>query len=269
MKHIALAALLACTLAPAPALPARVEPPAGAYARLIRTHAPALVTLKFVLEAPAEFGAGEQEMEASGVMVEKDGLVLAANSQFGGMIAMMGGPTPAIKNIRVLIGDDTKGVEATLTARDRELDLAWIRIATPDEAGYAHLDLEASADAGVGDRIHMVSRMGKFFDRAPLVTEAAVGGVTAKPRRLLVPNGFLLQFGMPVFGESGRLVGITVIQSPSEEDQDDSSSGMMGETDSLRGLILPASEVLAATARAKETAAAPTPTPTPTPPPAP
>lgn len=235
------------------------EPPANLYTRLIQEHASALVTLKFVLEAPAEYGGGEQEMESSGVMIEKDGLVLAANSQFGGFFAMMGGVTPAIKNIRVLVGDDTKGVEATLVARDSELDLAWVRISTPPAEGYDHLVLSDSASAGVGERIVMLSKMGKFFDRAPVVTEAAVGGVTSKPRRLLVPNQFLLQFGMPVFSAEGRLVGITVVQSPSSEEEGDSVSTMMGSTDSLRGLILPAEDVLAATRRAKEAADTPSP----------
>lgn len=256
MNRLILAAVLACGLAHAPAPACAAVQPAPAFSRLIEAHAPTLVSLKFVLEAPAEYGGGEQEMESSGVMIEKDGLILAANSQFGGFFAMMGGVTPAIKNIRVMIGDDTKGVEAALVARDTELDLAWVRINSPDAAGYAHLDLSASGSAGVGDRVLMVSRMGKFFDRAPVVTESAIGGVTAKPRKLLVPSGFLLQFGMPVFGADGKLVGITVVQSPSaEEDQADSSSSMMGNTDALRGLILPAAEVLAATARAKETAA--------------
>jgi S1-C subfamily serine protease len=262
LKRILLAAVLAAGPTHLRAL-ASDQPP-NLYTRLIQDHAPALVTLKFVLEAPAEFGGGEQEMESSGLMIEKDGLVLAANSQFGGFFAMMGGVTPAIKNIRVLVGDDSKGVDAALIARDSELDLAWVRINNPDPAGYDHIDLADSGPASLGERIIMVSRMGKYFDRAPIVTEAAVGGITAKPRRLLVPNQFLLQFGMPVFSGDGKLVGITVVQSPSsEEEQSDNVSTMMGSTDSLRGLILPTEEVRIATARAKETAAPTTPTPAP------
>jgi hypothetical protein len=66
-----------------------------------------------------------------------------------------------------------------------------------------------------------------------------------------------------VFNEKGDLLGITTLILPDQEEVMGSSGGMRAAMRGITGgMILPASEVVAATARAKETAAkAPAPTP--------
>lgn len=255
------AAALMCGVLPVASAWAQPEASSagGRYQKIIDAHASALVSVKFVLEAGGEFGGGEQEMDAAGVMIEPGGLVVCSNSSFGGMFAaMMGGGAMSPKNIRVLIGDDTKGVEGKLIARDSELDLAWIQIDKPDPKGYAHVDFSKGAEASLGSPLVALSKMGKFFDRAPVIGSASVGGVTSKPRRLLVPDTFFMTFGTPVFAPDGTPIGLTVVQTPSPEEMEADASGMggMGSMDSFRGLILPGSEIVSATRRAKETAAA-------------
>ena len=176
----------------------------------------------------------------------------------GGMAGRMGmqvNPT----DIKVLQGDDTEGLKGKILARDTELDLCWIKIDDEKAKGksFPAIDLGTSATASLGDRLLIADRMGKFFDRAIIVEEARVGGLTRKPRALVVPVGLpdrrqFATLGMPMFTADGKVVGINILQMPGKEDME--GGGEMGEGNAAV-LILPAAEVLKATVRGKEMAA--------------
>ena len=101
---------------------------AGEYAKLLSDTTPALVTVKFVLKIEGQMGKRESETEITGLMVDPTGLVLCANSKLGlpRIMRSFGSATPT--DIKILIGDDTEGLEAKVMARDTELDLAWVKI---------------------------------------------------------------------------------------------------------------------------------------------
>jgi len=242
--------------------------------KLIDTVAPKLVTVKFILKMEmggqmGDYGMGgeESEQEISGVLIDAKGLVLTSNTQLGGFAemfrGMMGedaGITATPKDVKVLIGDDTEGLKAEVVARDRELDLAWVRIIeTPAAADgkpktFDALDTSRPGSAKVGDKVYVVEKLGKFFDRAPIVIEDRVAGVTKKPRPLFVPMGMLsASMGKPVFTADGALLGMVVMQAP-----DADAGGGFGGFDEMRafsGMILPAGEIAKATERALATAA--------------
>lgn len=240
-----------------------------AYERLVQEREAALVTVKFVLKIKmgGMFGGGgdqESEEEVGGVMIEPGGLVLVANTQLGGFAAMMGrltgGDISAVPtDLRVLIGDDTEGLEAELLARDTELDLAWVRIKDPGEKTFAALDLARSAKPRLGQRLLTIVRLGKYFDRAAVVHELRVAGFTNKPRELIVPSGGGAELGGPVYTADGKLVGVTILQLPEIAESSGSPVGMLSQMSdvegAMTGLILPAEQVLKATKRAKETVA--------------
>lgn len=216
-------------------------------------RSPALVSIKFILDVQGQ----EQEQEVTGVMITADGLVLTSNIPFGGMARLMGAEnTFTPKDIKVLVGDDTQGVEAKLISRDSELSLAWIKIDKAPDSPYAFVDFADNAEAKLGDSLLIVRRMNKFFDRASYVAEARVAGLIAKPRTMIVPsNGFRIQdFGLPVFGSDGKLIGASTILIP---EGDEASGTDLREifSDAPGGLILPAKEVVDATQRALEAAA--------------
>jgi len=270
--------MLLAALIPSPtlaAVPAAVADDAEAeYGRWMAEKAPALVTVKYVLKVKmgGMFGGGDDEetdSEITGVVIDPSGLVLCSNTQLGGVFSMMGqfmgpmaaGMTITPTDIKVLVGDDTEGIEAKLVARDTELDLAWVRISEPGERKFAACDLARSAEAKIGHRLFGVRRMGKYFDRAVTVSECRVGGITKKPRELYVPSGAVSgAAGLPLFNAEGLPVGIVVMQMPDTEGEEANPlsmlGGLLGMQDSFGGLILPAAEVVKATKRALETAAA-------------
>jgi len=223
------------------------------YEKLAADVAPVLVTVKFVLKLGGRFGDSENESEITGMMVDPKGLVLCASSKLG-VPRRFGSATPT--DIKILVGDDTEGLEADVLARDTELDLAWVKIKKPPEKSFLHLDMTKTAEPKLGDALFSVRRMAKFFDRTPTVSDGVLAGRTKKPRDLLVPGGALnIEPGAPVFTSDGAFVGLVVLQLPEDEEMEGNPMAFfaMGR-DLANGLILPAAQVVKATQRAGQIA---------------
>lgn len=238
----------------------------GMYKSLLDRRASVLVTVKFVLKTSMG-GMGDQESdtEVTGVMIDPKGLVLCSDTQLGGfmrmlakMMPMMGGNMNATPtDIKVLIGDDTEGLEAELVARDSELDLAWIRIKDAGDVKFDYLDLTKGASVAIGQRVVAVRRMSKYFGRAATVIEGRITGTTKKPRDLYIPSiEFSMAQGLPIYTEGGKLVGFTITQTPEAEDTGGGFNpmAMLGQMSGIQemmaGLILPAQVAAKATKRA-------------------
>lgn len=236
------------------------------YKALIAKRAPALVTVKFVLKTSmGAMGEQESESEVTGVMIDPNGLVLCSDTQLGGfmrmlarLMPMMGGNINATPtDLKVFVGDDVEGREAELLARDSELDLAWVRIKDPGSEKFDYLDLSQSVSVSAGQKIVSVRRMSKYFGRTPVVLQGRIGGSTTEPRKLYVPPmEFALAQGLPVYTDTGKLIGVTVTQAPDAGDTDAGFnpmamlSQMSNMQETLLGLILPAADVAKATKRA-------------------
>ncbi len=250
---VALFLVAASTLSCAPV--AMGQTTAASYEKLNAERAPAIVTVKFLLKVQNE----EQEEETPGVMIEKGGLVLASNIAFGGLAARFGGEAVTPTDIKILIGDDTQGVEAKIIARDSEVGLAWVQIDKPAEAGYPFVDFAQSSSAKAGDTVMVVTHLGKFFDRAAIVNEGKIVATPAKPRKLMIPSVELAgaDFGVPVFDSKAAPVGVLTVILPDQDELQATQGGMQQILKGISGgkMILPAEEVVAATKRAKETAA--------------
>ncbi|MEP0845320.1 MAG: trypsin-like peptidase domain-containing protein [Phycisphaerae bacterium] len=255
------------TLAAAPRAAAE---DAADFAALLREKSPALVTIKFVLNVKmggmmSSMGESENEQEITGVLIEPDGLVLCSNTQLSGMAGMMrrmlgsmGEISATPTDLKLLIGDDTEGAEAELVARDTDLDLAWIRLKSPPPSPLRCVNLADSKDAALGMPVYALKRMGKYFDRVVVLSEARVAGMTHKPRNLMVPSSALGAMGLPVYAADGKVVGVSVLQMPEPEGGDGNPMRMLSSLGSMEemmtGMILPAQEVAKATRRAKESA---------------
>lgn len=253
-----------------PSAQAGVDP---VFTKITESKSPAIVTIKFVLKISMGGSDEERETEVAGVMIEPDGMVMASNLQLGGVSEAMrsfmsAGMSMTPKDIKVLVGDDTEGVEAKLVARDSELDLAWVQVTKKPEKPYAAIDFSAGAKAVQGQTLYSIERLGKFFDRTPTVNSFEVGAVVAKPRKLLVPSERLgAGLGTPIFSNDLTVVGVTVLQLPSKEELE-AEQGMMGAQRGVGEVILPAEDVAAAIKKAKEAAASGKPVDEPTPAPA-
>ncbi len=232
-----------------------------------------MVDVTFVLKVkmPGAGGGREIEGETTCLLIDAEGLVLCSNTELGGYVGLMSqlmgrgsgfDMTAAPREIKVLVGDHTGGLDGHLLARDSERDLAWVKLDEPiTEPGIRFLDLAQSAELQPGDRFYRLRRMDKFFGSAPIVTEGVVAARVERPRKLLVPaepaSG---GFGLPVFTAEGQFVGMTVILVPAAEDQ---VGGMLNSgmsflssaaklEDMVGGLIMPAAELAKATRLARE-----------------
>jgi hypothetical protein len=227
--------------------------PANEYQALMNSAAPALITVKYVLKVQGPGGTRDIDREITAIMMDKSGLVLCAGVQIGTsrLMRRMGATTPT--DIKILIGDDTVGIDANLIATDAELDLAWLRIkdATKIPADMKFIDFSKSKTLGLGDRVLTVNRMDKFFDRAAVISEGRVVGSTKKPRDMLVSGvGIDMEPGMAVFAADGSPAGVVVLQSPDPEDMEEGPS-----RGSMATLILSSEQLNQATKRALATAA--------------
>ena len=250
--------LLAGTATPALAADAQAD----AIRKLSTEKSPALVTIKFILKGEEGDGGmgGDSEQEASGVVIDGSGLILVSNLEMGGnpfsgMMGMGAGPQP--QEIKVLAGDDTQGVDAKLIARDSELHLAWVRVDKAPEKPFAAIDLNASAAAAQGDELFIVSRMGKFFDRAVTVNNFRVSGTTTKPRKAMLGGQILMtSMGLPVYNADGKIIGISSIILPNQDEMEGmAGGGMRGMQEMIAGAIIPAADIVEATKTALENAA--------------
>ncbi len=227
----------------------------ASISKLVETRGPALVTVKFILKG----GEQDEESETTGVVIDPSGLILTSNNAFDGVMARFGQPARTPSDIKVLIGEDTQGLEAKFYARDSELGLAWVQLKDAPAKPLAAVDFEKGGTCKLGDGVYTVALMGKFFDRAHAVCEGRVSAVTKKPRELYIPSVGLAGFepGLPAFNGAGQVVGFTTLILPDQEEVQGTAGGMRA---AMRGIIagcmiLPSNEVVAATKRAKETAA--------------
>ncbi len=246
----AAAGALALSDAPAP-VPAAPAPAASmSPGDILSSRSAALVTVRFNLKMEGRDNSDQTEL--TGVMIDAKGLVLISNAESGGLFARFYGMKATPMDMKVLVGDDTVGVDAKIIARDSELDLAWVQIDKPADKPYTFIDFAQNAKPKVGDTIYVVSRLGRFFDRSPVIEEARILGEVSKPRPLFIGGGAPL--GLPIYDAQGRPVGVSTLILPENEEMQE--MGQEFQRDLARGLILPAAEVVDATARARESAAA-------------
>jgi trypsin-like peptidase len=236
------------------AMPTVASAESQTYATIINDRAPAVVSIKYILRMSNAGEEQEQEQETTGVLIDAHGLILCSNTEVGGNTGLlrafgMGEMTLSQSDVRVLIGDDTEGVPATILARDTELDLAWLQIDEPTEEAYPFIDMAKSAPLEPGTRLFAVGKTNEFFGREPVVFEGHVAAEIKTPRRMFVPSGSLgAEHGTPVFVEGGVFAGFVVLYAPDPEDLElaEDPTEMMGS------FILPATEVEQATKRARE-----------------
>ena len=228
MKHSIPAAF---TLVMLLLLPAHADERTAAAAKLVEARAPSIVTVKFLLktEMSTPMGARDHEakVEASGVVVGSNGLVMLANQTVDpqiprGMRRMMGAQVElksSARGFKVLLGSDPKEHAATLVARDSSLGVAFVQVIKA--SGLPAIDFSSAVEPKLGDRLWGVTRMGRVFDYAPGLTRAMVSARVEKPRGMWAVNGGTL--GLPLFNREGVPVGIVSV--PKIEDDDDGGGG--------------------------------------------
>ena len=234
-------------ISPAAVPVALVEP---SLSTVIADRSPAMGVVKFVVSFDAGGQTQEIEGEAMALMIDPKGLMVMSGIEIG----QRKGASATPKEIKVLLGDDTEGVNAKLIGRDSELDLAWLRIEKPSEKGYTAIEIGKGAKTAVGDSLIGLDKMGKYFDRTPVAFTTVVGGITKKPRELVIPSTPVTWVGLPFFNSSGAFVGMSAVQMPNADSDDEMQSRARERLTTFdRGIkIIPAAEIVSATTRAVE-----------------
>jgi hypothetical protein len=206
------AALLINVLAPITgvandALPPEEPDPVVTYPRLLERYGDAVVRLEYVATFSMFGQEQKQTLSASGLLVGEDGLLLvsdqAVRPRFPGMAAS-GDGSMEIKSgeFRARFGSGDDDVEATLITRDRDLGLAWFRLASvPD--GYRPVDLSERAEIGVGGIYYTVTRAPQALGSVPIAAHGVVVGKTDVPVPALLALGPM----DAAFDAQGRFVG--------------------------------------------------------------
>ena len=220
MKRSALlAAVLGLVLATT-VVPAEADGAGDVLGRLIEEKSDTVVVVKFVLNVQMSFRGQTQEREISGrvngVMVDTAGLVMVPSAAFKPQFRGRGGQQPDMQstpsNVRVVFPGDPKEYEAIVGATDSRLGLAFVKIKDLEERLVKALDLEATGDTKIGDRLYGVSRLGQGFDFAPFCDFVDVVGKVKKPRKVWTIRGRFLEVGHPLFHADGKLAGFVIMQ---------------------------------------------------------
>ncbi len=219
------------------------------FAALLSKGSAPMVTIKYILDSEGQ----EEENEVSGILIGADGLVLASNFFFGGGRGG-GGATP--KEIKILLGEDTTGLDAKFIARDTELGLAWLKLDKAPEKPLAFVDFSKQLTAKVGDEVFAVRKMGKFFGHNFKVADGRICAAVTKPRDLLIPSTSMAtreDWALPVYNTSGEPIGVNTFILPEEDEMMNAKSNPLSGAEA--GMILSAKDVAEATKRALENAA--------------
>ncbi len=223
---------------------------------LVENEASAVVAIRYVLSQSAYGQEMQQPMEAQGVVIEPDGLVLAPASELEGSIFTSGfrgpqdgseGPEFSYSDYRVLVmlGGREQEYEAEVLAKDTEADLAWLKLTEPPSEPMTYIEFPDKSPLDVGDRYFTLGRMSEMRGRAPMVVTGIVGGRMEIPR-----PGLLASYGEgAVFDESGTPAGLLVSPPTSSQASFGSVTAMMEQF--LTRMILPAPVIRRATERAK------------------
>ncbi len=182
--------------------PAQAEDQSETFKKLKEQYGGALVTCKFVARANGQ----EREFERDATLVSKDGMVLIS-------LSLILGRNDAIEqtDFKILIGDDTEGIDAKLIVTDKDTDLAWVKITGKLPEKLTYVDLSKQAELKAGDEVFAVGRMSKFFDHKVMVSSGQVAGKVDKPLDFYVVNDVSVGPGAIIFNKEGKVAGVVTL----------------------------------------------------------
>lgn len=222
---------------------------------LVGKYEGAVITVQIVVSQKMSYGGQsssdeEAKIETCGSVVSPDGLTIIPLDSLdpsGAFKKLMGSRMgedfkmdSQVKDIRLVL-DGGKEVAATAVLRDSDLNLAILKPIDKLDKPLPCIDLSQSAEPEMLDRVVALARLGKVADRAIGVMTGEIQAIVRKPRKLYIPSSEVVSggYGVPVFNESGKVLGIVVMRMlpGGGEHAMGSSSGPM------IGAILPTGDV--------------------------
>ena len=151
-----------------------------------------------------------------------------------------------ITDTKIMLEDGSE-IPAEIVLRDKDLDLAFIRPKTKPATPMQSIDFKQSTTVDIMDEILTLNRLRQAVGRAYSVSLERVAAVVKRPRTFYVPDSAPTEtaVGSPAFALDGKVVGLFVMRAVN-------SSGVGNVRDCLSVIIVPAEDVLKASAQAPE-----------------
>jgi hypothetical protein len=181
---------------------------------IMEAQAPAIVSVRVVLDLEFAGRTQEHRLQTRGVAVSDTGLIMTSIEAIKPSINVRGPRgrsidvkiTPA--DIKIVFEKDEKEWDAFVAVKDTKRQLVFLQLKDfkPADRKIQCVDFSKSATAKVGDEVVTVQRLTKGFDYAPYYSLARIRGELKKPRKALIISRAGIS-GLPVFGLDGKLVG--------------------------------------------------------------
>lgn len=260
---LAAAVIVGLQFANAPASGATIEEQGRA---LLEKHRDAVVTVELVIKQQISFGGQSQDdeskSEANGTVIDSSGLTVLSLSEtdpsslFENMMSGMGqmgnmNMESTVTDAKILLRDGTE-IESEIVLRDKDLDLAFVRPIDKPAEPMPYIDLEASGAPQILDQVVSISRLGRVANRAHAASLERITAIVEKPRKFYLPGTDPTQTGLgsPAFTADGQVVGIFLMRSIKSSGGGGLMGMMSGARDNLAAIILPAVDILEASAQA-------------------
>lgn len=262
MKMAGWFGLAALVLGAALGMPARAGEEVTAGRAIVAKWADTVVTVKLAAKVRITMGGEDQtqehKSESTGTVLDATGLIVASLTQIdpSEAFARMGDDEETkgmklsidITDLKVRFADGLE-LPAKIVLRDKDLDLAFLRLVKPPAAPLTAVDSGTASAAGLLDQVIILSRMGSVANRTIAATVDRIEAVVEKPGKFFVPGGGgSPSLGCPVFGLDGKLVGIELLRV---------SPAAKGEERGQLLIVLPIADVDTAAKTAPKTADAP------------
>lgn len=257
MKQIAVLFIIICFAAASAA--SFADEIAGEGRNLIETYKDAIVTADLVLETKVSYQGGsdkeQHKVTASATIIDPSGLAVTSLSEidptsFSPYMDRDEGfsMTVDVIDLKLKMSDGSE-IPADIVLRDRDLDLAFIKVKKAPEKPFSYVDLTKASTPQVLDQLIVVSRLGKIANRTLAAYVDRIQAVITKPRTLYVVTG-VLGLGSFAFTPDGKVAGLVTIRMDQNKDSD-SSPNLLGYGDSLY-VVLPASTIAKTAQQAME-----------------
>jgi len=249
---------------------AAADEPAEKGREILNKWQSSVVTVKLVVQMRAvvegrEGGKNERKGEVTGTIIDPSGLLAvslfsADPNAYDSM--MMGDEAPSFKmetditDVKVRLSDG-KELPAKIVLRDKDLDLAFVRLTQKPDKPLPAVDLSVKGELQVLDNLVILDRLGTVAGWSACVTLDRVQAIIQKPRRLYVPSASFIDImggglGCPAFTLDGKVVGLLVLRlMPSAAGGMGSMFGGMG---GMLPVVLPSQDILEVAKQAPQTA---------------
>jgi len=149
-----------------------------------------------------------------------------------------------LTDAKILLDDGTE-IASEVVLRDKDMDLAFLRPKTKPAKPMAALDFNQGAKADILDQVVTLNRLGRAAGRAHCASVERISAIVQKPRLFYIPDASQTrtELGSPVFTLDGKVLGVMVTRVTKGPR---SGLGMMGQSENVTPIILPALDVMTA-----------------------